>query len=694
MKFSFGEEDLKIDKMTTSEWILTNGLGSYASSSLQLCNTRKYHGLLNINLAQPAGRFVLLSHVEESLSVAGQEYFLSTKKHSDIYYPSSLEKLKKVVIEPYPCFEYSFDSFNVKREICMLTGKNTVIIKYSLENLSTKDEKYTLKLNPLVAFRDIHKLTVENPFLDKNIKMLKNGFSTKLYPDLPSIEFSIEGKEKHKLAYMPTWVKAVHYPIEEARGFNSYEDLYSLAVFELEMTLSKNEITEIYFAASSNEDIEKAPQETTTLAQLWLEESKARKEKADSATSLLDYLKNCGEIYISQSAARKGLEIIAGYPWFQAWGRDTFISLPGLCFVSGKIEEGKQILKELIDQMQDGFFPNMLSADGNNSYNTVDAPLWFVRAVQALEIYSEDEKKEEAFLKDVALPAIQEIIKNFSSGTHCANYELYVDGKGLLHAGNETTQLTWMDAKVANKPVTPRSGYAVELNALWFNALCYCRELEIRFYEKSEIQEEQIATLKKNFREAFWVEAYGGYLADSFNARAMDRSIRPNQLFALALPYHLLDWEDEIKVFETVKSSLLIPFGVRTLSPMSVQYKGLYEGTSMQRDSAYHQGTAWAWLIGAYVDALLSLRKSKEEKEAEVMLFLETINPLFTVHLKQAGIHGISEIFSGNSPYTPDGCPFQAWSVAGCYRALCRIKQEHEEIYNKWEKSVVEILNQ
>ncbi len=682
VKFSFGKEDLKIEDIRKREWILTNGLGSYASSSLQLCNTRKYHGLLNVNLAEPAGRFVLLSHLEEAICVNDEELFLSTKKHADLYYPVSIENLEKVEINAYPVFEYHFDAFTLKREICMVKGKNTILVKYTLESKQKKEnEKFVLKINPFIAFRDIHSLTVENLFLDKNIKMLKQGFSTKPYPDLPEIEFLIESKQKFNLAYLPTWVKGVHYPTEEARGFNSYEDLYSLATFDVEIKSSEP----IYFAASC---CELGLLQDLTLEKLWNKESAEQNEKADSAKNLLDYLKNCGDIFISRSP-NNFLEIVAGYPWFQAWGRDTFISLPGLCFVSGRIDDGKQILKDLIAQMKDGFFPNMLSADGNNSYNTVDASLWFVRAVQALEEYSEN---EDEFLKEFALPAIQEIIKTFSSGVHCANYDLYIDEKGLLYAGNENTQLTWMDAKVANKPVTPRSGYAVELNALWFNALSYCKELEIRFNEKSEIADEYLVALKKSFKEAFWVQAYGGYLADSFNARAMDRSIRPNQLFALALPYHLLNIDDEIKVFETVKSSLLIPFGLRTLSPMSVQYKGEYAGSSSQRDSAYHQGTAWPWLLGAYVDALLSLKKTEAEKEMEIAFYLKKISPLFEVHLKEAGIHGISEVFSGDEPYSPDGCPFQAWSVAACYRSLTKIKASYPDIYEKWEEGILKNL--
>ncbi len=675
VKFSFDKADLKVDNTNAREWISTNGLGSYASSSLQMCNTRKYHGLLNINLAEPAGRFVLLSHLDECITVGQEEYYFSTKKHSDIYYPNAIENIEKVEIAAYPSFEYDFKDFKVKRELCMITGKNILLVKYSLQTQSK--EKCTLRINPLIAFRDIHALTLENPFLDKNIKMLKNGFSTKPYPDLPTIEFSIEAKQRYNLSYLPNWVKGVHYITEEARGFNSYEDLYSLACFNVEIKQDEA----IYFAASC-EELSKP------LAKLWQEEVDLRNAKLKGASNLLDYLKFCGEIFVSRSPSNF-LEIVAGYPWFQAWGRDTFIALPALCFVSGRIEEGKQILKDLIAQMRDGFFPNMLSADGNNSYNTVDASLWFVRAVQALEEYSD---KEDTFLKEMALPAMQEIIKHFSSGLHCSSYDLYTDEKGLLHAGNEHTQLTWMDASVANKPVTPRSGYAVELNALWFNALSYCKELEERFYKKSEISDEHLNMLKKSFKEAFWVEAYGGYLADSFNARAIDRSIRPNQLFALALPYHLLSAEDEIKVFEVVKSSLLIPYGLRSLSPMSVQYKGEYKGTSLQRDSAYHQGTVWPWLIGAYVDALLSLKKPEQEKEAEANFFLEKISPLFTIHLKQAGIHGISEVFSGDEPHAPDGCPFQAWSVAGCYRALTKIKEQYPQLYAKWEEDVLKKL--
>lgn len=670
MKFCFNKTQCSaIHEPIKKEWLLTNGLGGYSSSTIHACNTRKYHGLLIVNSVKPVGRFVLLSTLEESICSPKEEIFFSTRQHPDIFFPQGYTHLEKVEVKPYPIFDYSFQNFNIRREILMLTQENSVLFRYTFTSKSKENTEQVLRIKPQLAFRDMHTLTFENTAINTSISPFKQGFNVQPYPDLPRFYMYAEAVSRADFVHHPQWCKKVQYSTEKARGFDYEEDLCTLGSFEIPL----QDETIIYLIATT-ENKEKS---TKTLSELWAQEVGKYQEKKD----LLSYLKKSSETFIS-SAPDGRKEIIAGYPWFQAWGRDTLISLPGICFATDRIDTGKEILFDTVQDMRSGLVPNMFSADGNNSYNTIDASLWFVLAVQSLEKYAFHEQNT---IRERCFPLIKAIIQGYTQHTDNILPDVYVNEDGLLHSGNAHSQLTWMDAEAYGKPVTPRAGYAVEINALWYNALAYARDLALKYTEKPLISEEYLENTRKAFKKMFWTEYYGGYLGDVYTDKGLDTSIRPNQLFAVSIPYPLLEKKDQVSLVQRVKEDLLTPYGLRTLSPKSREYKATYAGNSQERDSAYHQGTVWPWLLGVYGDALI---KTSQYRDADIQDLLTTLSPLFTKHLMEAGIGSISEICSADYPYAPDGCIAQAWSVSECYRLLQNLQKVSPKAYADWEKSI------
>ncbi len=669
MEFYFDKAQLLDEnKALRKEWLLTNGLGSYASSTVFGCNTRKYHGLLNVNLACPPSRYVLLSTLEEALVSSDGEYNFSTRKHPDLFYPTGHEHLDSVQIKGFPSSTYVFEETIIHREVLMVQGRNITLIKYFIE--CTKNIPFTLKVRPLLAFREMHALTYENDTLNPTVNHIQNGISVKPYEILPRLYMSTDIDVHSHFIEDGCWCKNVQYSVEEKRGFDSKEDLYSAGYFEIPVLLN----TPIYFAASTEEIIE-------PLSDLWVLEAAKKIKKAQEETSIYDHLKAQSETFVSKDPSGN-LEIVAGYPWFQAWGRDTLIALPGTCLATKRIKEAKEILLNMVKHLRYGLLPNMFSADGKNSYNTVDSSLWFVWAVQNLEIHAPVERE---FLRSVCYPAIKAIIEGYTKNAKKLIPSIKVSKDGLLYVGTKDTQLTWMDAQVDGKPVTPRYGYVVEINALWFNALAYASYLSRKFKDPFPLADGYLKTFPQAFKERFWTNTYGGYLCDVATDSFLDLSIRPNQLFAVSLPYSPLEKEEQIKVVEIVRSNLLTPYGLRTLSKHSMDYKGKYEGNSTQRDSAYHQGTVWPWLLGAYSDALIKVSDDKEKAAKEL---LNTIKSLYGAHLSTAGIGSISEIFSANPPQLPDGCIAQAWSVGECFRLIHNLRKIAPKEYEAWEAKV------
>ncbi|MFA6412347.1 MAG: amylo-alpha-1,6-glucosidase, partial [Syntrophales bacterium] len=351
--------------------------------------------------------------------------------------------------------------------------------------------------------------------------------------------------------------------------------------------------------------------------------------------------------------------IIAGYPWFGEWGRDSLISLPGLTFCCGRTREGTDILTHLSRYERQGLLPNVFSEeDKSHAYNTVDAPLWYFWAVQQLLKYTGN---NDAIIEKNIWPTLKNILRQFLHGTI---FNIYMDDNGLLHAGAEGRSLTWMDACIDNRPVTPRYGYPVEINALWYNAVCFAAELAPRFGDQEFYFQELIPRIRQSFQETFWIEE-GGYLGDVYHDGQLDRSVRPNQIFAVSLPHSPLDADQGRQVVNRVRDELLTPVGLRTLSPRDPQYRGRYEGSSRSRDEAYHQGTVWPWLLGHYGEARLKVAADREETRDALRLYLRAF---LHRHFREAGVGCVSEIFDGDSPHRPNGCISQAWSVAELIR--------------------------
>ena len=357
--------------------------------------------------------------------------------------------------------------------------------------------------------------------------------------------------------------------------------------------------------------------------------------------------------------------VIAGYPWFASWGRDTLISLPGLAFCTERIGEGIEILTEIGRHEREGLLPNFFSGDGKpEAYNTVDSSLLYFRAVQELLRITGDAD----LIRERFWPVMTRIIHCFMAGTR---YAIGMDERGLLHAGDGRTALTWMDATVGGVPVTPRHGYPVEINALWYNALSFTSTLAERFADPEWSFGDLIARTQVSFRELFWIPE-GGYLGDVFRDGILDTAVRPNQLFAVSLPFSPLAPPEQAGVVRKVREELLTPCGLRTLSPADPAYRGRYRGNGAERDAAYHQGTVWPWLLGPFGEAVLKVARDREGEREELRWYLRTF---LRNHLREACIGSVSEVFDGDAPHRPGGCIAQAWSVAELIRLFTLLRE-------------------
>ena len=641
------------------EWLETDGAGGYASSTVMNCHTRKYHGLLTANLTQPAGRYVTLSKFEDSLRLGEEEHFFSCHQYPDFFFPPVRHCLSKFSLEPAPQFSYEIGGIIMKKTIMLLPGENCVLIRYELENAP---DNLLLRLKPFLAFRGFHGLAKQNARFAAGTTPLHNGFLITPYPELPTL--FIRTNINSKFSPAAHWYNNFEYPVERERGYGWQEDLLMPGVMEVVIPRGQSVIV----AASL---VEKPLQ----LKKKWNSELGRRNRQREQEEAIaagfppedrdhLRQLLKAGRQFLITSPAGRPA-IIAGYHWFEAWGRDTLVALPGLSFGSGRKQEGIAILASLGEYEKDGLLPNFFAPDEkSHAYNSVDASLWFFWAVQQQLKCTGDWQQAEHTL----WPVMQNIIKKFIGGTV---YNIYMAESGLLHAGDAVTHLTWMDAKVGGRPVTPRGGFAVEINALWFNALCFAGELASAFGQEAPFPADLPERIRLAFRNTFWV-ADGGYLGDVYAGGVLDRAVRPNQIFALSLPFSPLTAVQASGVLKVVREKLLTPCGLRTLAPEDPAYRGRYEGNPVQRDSAYHQGTVWPWLLGAFGEATLKYAPDKKEAKA----FLQThLRNFLRQHLPVAGMGTVSEIFDGDPPHTPRGCIAQAWSVGEIIR-LYRLLQE------------------
>ena len=640
------------------EWLETDGEGGYASSTLENRHTRRYHGLFVPNLKRPEGRHVLLSKLEDSLAADGEEFFFSSHRYPGVLFPPGPPVLQEFSLDLYPGFVYRAGRAMVKKSILMPRGKRVVLVRYDVERC----QGGVLRLKPFLAFRGYHDLARENPFLRDRVEGIENGFRIEPYDGMPPL-FLQTSRFSH-FTPSPAWYNRFQYTEEAKRGFDCEEDLFLPGILEVPLERKCTVILSVGCdiprknppAVWKTEVVRRGRDRNTDKRQ-----TKGYGE--EDQVHMLALLRAARSFLITTPSGKPA--IIAGYPWFGSWGRDTLIALPGLCFCTGRIDEGIEILTEIGRHEKDGLLPNFFSADGTpQAYNSVDASLWYFWAVQELLRTT----ASKSLFHERFWPVMRRIIRSFLAGT---DFGIGVDAQGLLRAGYDRSALTWMDARVAGVPVTPRNGSPVEINALWYNALCFARDRSAEFGEPLFFDCDLLPRLRRSFREAFW-NPRKACLGDLLQEGLLDTAVRPNQIFAVSLPFSPLGPAEQAAVVGKVREKLLTPFGLRTLSPKDPAYRGRYRGGPAERDGAYHQGTVWPWLLGAFGEAALRVADDREREKENLRQYLRTF---LRRHLTEAGIGSVSEVFDGDEPQRPGGCIAQAWSVAELIRLYSLLRK-------------------
>ena len=633
------------------EWLETNGIGGFSSSTICGLNTRRYHGLLTAATKPPVGRFVLLSKLEDTLVIDGGRYELSANQYPGVIHPHGLDYQTGFRLDPFPTFTYEVEGVRIEKSVFMVHGENTTVVQYEVTANAT-DIK--LELRPLLAFRDYHSTTHENSSLSPHIETVKNRTTVQPYPDLPALHLAHDPAEIDATGF---WYRNFQYAVDQERGLDFAEDLFSPCAFIFDLNVNKkvNIVASTGRRDVSNVDAHREAE----LARRW-----ALTEPDDGAGRLLKLLRSAADQFIV--TRERSQTVVAGYHWFADWGRDTMISLPGLTLVNGRWDVARNILAGFAAHADRGMLPNRFPDAGEApEYNTVDATLWFFEAIRSFLQYTEDYEFVRTNLYDV----MKDIIHWHVKGTR---HQIHVDNDGLLFSGEPGVQLTWMDAKVGDWVVTPRHGKPVEIQALWYNALRVMEDLAHIFNEPNGRQQYGAMADKAcaSFNEQFWNEQ-AGCLYDVVNGEQRDASIRPNQVFAISLKHTMLSTGRAVRVLRVIELELLTPRGLRTLSPVDPNYIGRYEGDPTSRDGAYHQGTVWPWLIGGYITAYSRTFGAKAGRNS-ALRWLEA----FEEHLLEACAGQVSEIFDGDAPHRPRGCVAQAWSVAELHRVIVECVDE------------------
>ena len=639
----------------TREWLETNGLGGFASSTIVGLNTCRYHGLLTAATKPPVGRMVLLSKLEEALVIDGKRYELSANQYPGTVHPQGFQFQTGFRLDPFPIFTCAVEGIEIEKSLFMVQGENTTVVQYDLRQPSQAQAdslRYQFELRPLIAFRDYHSTTHENSSLNSHVEIENGLVSVAPYADLPTLYVAHDAGE---IDIHGDWYRNFEYRVEQERGLDFREDLFSpfAFIFTVDAARLKKGVRISLIASTERRNAKQADAYCAA-------EIKRRKTLAQSAprdNDLVSSLTAAADQFIV--ARERCKTVIAGYHWFADWGRDTMIALTGLTLTTGRTEIAKSILAEFALHVDHGMLPNRFPDAGESpEYNTVDATLWFFEAVRAMLQYTNDYD----FVRTTLYSVLIDIIDWHVKGTR---YNIHVDSDGLLFSGEPGVQLTWMDAKVGDWVVTPRTGKAVEIQALWYNALRVMEGLAEEFGDKANQKQYKTmaAAARKSFNEQFWNEQTG-CLYDVVNGDERDASIRPNQVLAISLANSMVSKTTAKSILRVVERELLTPRGLRTLSPNDSRYVGRYEGDPRSRDGSYHQGTVWPWLMGSYIKAY-----AKTFGENAGRKFATEWLKNFNDHLTEACLGQVSEIFDGDSPHMPRGCVAQAWSVAELLRA-------------------------
>jgi predicted glycogen debranching enzyme len=630
-------ELVNLEYSLSRELIRSNRAGSYASTTIVGCNTRKYHGLLVCPLEEMDGEHhVLLSTLDATVIQHEKEFNLGIHKYEgDKYVPGGHKYVREFDTTKASYLVYRVGGVILSREILLVSKAEQVLVKYTLLDAHSDT---LLRLRPFLAFRNFHALSKSNLYVNTKYQEVPNGILSRLYDGYPGLY--MQCSKKVEFVPVPDWYYNVEYMEEQRRGYDYKEDLYVPGYFE--MPIRKGE--SIVFSASTSQIVPGG------LKKKFSSELEQRIPKS----SLKNCLLNAAQQFVVHK--KNSTDIKAGFPWFGTWGRDTFMALPGLTLSTGDPDTFLQVVDSMVARMKDGLFPNT-TIKGEPVYNSADAPLWFIWALQN---YSQYDPEFDIWRKYGKV--IKSVLESYREGKPGFIRMLQ---NGLIHAHLEGQVLTWMDAIVEGQAVTPRPGLVVEVNALWYNAVCqavlWAKGRDTKFHKDWKLLPDLI---QASFVDQFWSEEKK-YLADYVNGSFRDLSVRPSQVLAVSMEHSPLSQEMKKSVLDVVESELLTPRGLRSLSPKNEAYKGLYEGNQEKRDRAYHQGTVWPWLLEHFAKGFLDVHKKTGQN------LVKKVYEGFEEDVANRGIGSISEIYDGNAPHLARGAISQATGVA----ALLRINQ-------------------
>jgi predicted glycogen debranching enzyme len=641
----------QLDQGMQREWLETNGIGGFASSTIVGMNTRRYHGLLVASLRPPVDRYVLLSKLEETLIIDGSPFDLSVNQYPGAIHPQGYQYLKGFRLDPFPVFTFEIEDVTFEKSVFLVYGENTAVVQYRAGPNHGYFTDLQLMVRPLIAFRDYHSTTHENASLNANLDIAQGRVLFQPYASLPGLHFAHNAVA---IEEQGSWYRNFEYDEERKRGLDFHEDLYNpLGLrFELSHTKSATVIASL---------------EPRTAEMAVAYEVAERQRRKSVVQGIDDDFERALTVAADQFIVSRGnsKSIMAGYHWFADWGRDTMIALPGLTLATGRYDVARSILQEFAGYVDQGMLPNRFPDAGETpEYNTVDATLWFFEAIRQYVKHTNDY----AFVQRKLYPVLTSIIDFHIAGTR---YGIKVDRDGLLNCGEPGIQLTWMDAKIGDWVVTPRYGKPVEIQALWYNALRTMEDLATAFHDvaNKKLYASLARQAEGSFNSQFW-NVLEECLFDVVGADGPDASIRPNQIFAVSLHHCMLDSNRAARVVTKVQQQLLTPYGLRTLAHSDSGYVAHYRGDSRTRDSAYHQGTVWPWLLGPFVDAYLRVEDYSSEARKQAREWLDPLRRRMT----EFGLGQFSEVCDAEAPYRAGGCIAQAWSVAQVLGVLANLK--------------------
>ncbi len=668
---------MNLEDGLSKEWLITNGIGGFCSSTIIGANTRKYHGLLIAPLTPPARRYLILSKLDEAVIIDGKEYGLYTNIGKN--YISKGYKYQELFKKEYiPIFTYKVKDVTITKMICMEYGKNTVGVYYKIKNDGNEAK---LTIAPLLNFRDFHSMSTNHNF---ELKQIINKNKVKVVIDKnAAYPIYMKMSEGIYIEHKNDTFNNMFYIEEEKRGFYPEENHTVSGVFEIE--IPKKAEKEISFVCSFEENIDQinvkklieneiVRQNEIYNKSLLIDNRKEKKTKKQLEEEQLikDFITATDNFVVYRPSFRLHT-LLAGYPWFLDWGRDSLISFEGLLLVTKRFDIAKEVLQTLVRDIKFGLVPNGYSGfDNRPLYNSVDASLLLFEQIQKYVEYTEDYE----FVKENLYEKLKDIIENYKNGIDVDDNNIYLDTDYLIVSGTQNTQNTWMDAKCNNKAVTPRNGKAVEINSLWYNANVIMADLENKIGNKNDAKkyQELARKCKKAFNEKFYNKKRK-CLYDVIG----DAKIRPNQLFSMSLTYQVIDTnsEEAKNILNVVEKKLLNNYGLKTLAKGEENYVEIYEGDGYKRDTSYHQGITWPWLLGLYYNSLKNMIKNSKNKKQKVELeeklekFRAQIYKTFKNELNDNGCIGsIAELYDSVKPNLPKGAIAQGWSVAEVFRII------------------------